>query len=490
MFVGPSRGRPPAISNPRPAGPSAYSDRRRSKSSANLTNAQPCARRISVPPVSLAGHLLRPYLDLVGNAGPNHARATRRLAELLTTEEPLPALQRHTATWLRPALSWEVGIPVYDVVDPRELPLLLQSMAWSNLCGAIDEWETMCPARRHRTALLLNRLGLYEMCVRLTSGRSDIEDGPTLVAAAVALFKVGRRTEGERLMTSVAASGTVDPNTRSASLMSMVVHHGKITHDLSELVRWVNAMEQYSVHPAGAIGAGEALINGSAALRARSFLPFHQGRHPATWMLLDEAEALAQDALRVLGDADVAARENKFALIETRLSAAGAFGDRARATYEAERLAAFEPLDGKSLLLLGQARFADRDVEGAAVSFLAATRLGAPYDAEAWHRHAACQTHLDDLAGAIGSYRRALAADPWAASSMIELHRTLSAYKSGSPLQRSLLGWCSERLALLRKQARQVREAQRSPPQVQAGWSQSDAAARVRETASLGSKNE
>ena len=394
---------------------------------------------------SPAGHLLRAYLDLGGEGGPQHARGTRALAAHLAADEPLPVLQRHTATWLRPALTREVGIPAYDVADPRALPPALRGALWSHLCDTIDRWDGLSGTRQARTAFVLNRLGFYALCVRLT--QRDSQPGPSALARAVALFKTGRRAEAERLIASLARHPGLDPKLRAASVLTMVVHHGKITHELDALSHWVETMERH-VFPAGT--AGPDLVDASAILRARSFLPFHQRRLAETMALLDEAEGFGLEALRQLGDDDVSARENMFALLETRLAAAEGFGDRQGAVALAERLAAFDPADARSHVLLGQARLKAESPGAAAADFLAAARLGAPFEAEAWHGHAICHVHLGDVAGAISSLRRATRADPWAITSLIALRRILLGRPFASHVEDLLLRWCVDRLSALR----------------------------------------
>ena len=406
---------------------------------------------------ALAAHLLSPYFDLGARGGPNHARATFRLGELLDSDQPLPLLQRHTPTWFRRAILWDIGIAAYEGGDPRHLPTPLRSGAWRKLCESIDNWSELSVDRRHRTAILLNRLGFYDLSVQLTCDSAGGHLPSTLIPAAVALYKVGRRLEGETMMARAAENGGLDPAVRFASMVNMVSHHGKISGNILQLERWAEMAKNCgSLSTRNSWEPADMLVVRSSALRAQSFLPFRKGNRQATWSLLNQAETIAVDALSAFDENDVAARENMFALLETRINAASAFGDFASALRDAERLIVFEPLDGKSFLLLGQAQIAAGEIESAERSFRSAAKLGAPHDAEAWHRQGSCREHLGDVEGAKSGYRKALAADPWAVTPVLALNRLLR-LRSVSTHESSVFRWCRARTASLRDQARTVR---------------------------------
>lgn len=409
----------------------------------------------AVPPgPTPAAWLLRPYLDLGGDGGPVHARATASLGgTLLDDDGPERPFQGNTHSELRPRLLAEVARPGYDVDWPPDLPDDLRTPRWDALVEGVAGWAAAPPMRRLKVVGLLNRLGLWHATLRLVPAPSvaDVESDDEVAALAlpriVAAFKVGGaavKDDVERTFAAVATRAS-SPALRLSAAVNLVVHHAKLGGAPATVARWadVAARARAAVDAAGTepgTGAGFDAIAASAYLRGVSYLPFLDGRPQEAAAMLDDAEALAREAL-----ADPAARlhaeENLHAVLETRSKEALAAGDLDLALQRAIALTDHDPLDAKVWAQRGDIEAAAGSTTSALASYRRAARLGAPATGAAWRKAGTCWERLGDQRAARDAFLRAVDADAGDLAALLGAHRSAKAL-SDVPVLR----WATSRL--------------------------------------------
>lgn len=410
----------------------------------------------AVPPgPTPAAWLLRPYLDLGGEGGPVHARATASLGDaVLDDGGPERPFQGNTHSELRPRLLAEVARPGYDVDWPPDLPVGLRTPRWEALVEGVAGWAAAPPVRRLKVVGLLNRLGLWHATLRLVPAPSlaDVEHDDHVASLAiprvVAAFKVGGagvRDDVERTFAAVATRAAGPPALRLSAAVNLVVHHAKLGGGPAAVARWadVAARARAAVVAAGTgleAGAGFDAIAASAYLRGVSYLPFLDGRPQEAAAMLDDAEALAREAL-----ADPAARlhaeENLHAVLETRSKEALAAGDLDLALQRATALTDHDPLDAKVWAQRGDIEASAGSTASALASYRRAARLGAPVTGAAWRKAGTCWERLGDQRAARDAFLRAVDADAGDLAALLGAHRSAKAL-SDVPVLR----WATSRL--------------------------------------------
>lgn len=410
----------------------------------------------AVPPgPTPAAWLLRPYLDLGGDGGPVHARATASLGgTLLDDGVPERPFQGNTHSELRPRLLDEVARPAYDVDWPADLPDDLRSPGWEALVEGVASWAAAPPLRRLKVVGLLNRLGLWHATLRLVPAPSEADLAHDDQVAALALprvvaaFKVGGaavRDDVERTFAALATRAGGPPSLRLSAAVNLVVHHAKLGGDPIAVARWaeVAAGARAAVDAAGTgpgAGTGFHAIAASAYLRGVSYVPFLDGRPQEAAAMLDDAEALAREAL-----ADPAARlhaeENLHAVLETRSKEALAARELDLALQRATALTDHDPLDAKVWLQRGDVEAAAGSTASALGSYRRAARLGAPATGAAWRKAGTCWERLGDQRAARDAFLRAVDADARDLAALLGAHRSAKALADVPVLR-----WATSRL--------------------------------------------
>ena len=410
----------------------------------------------NVPKNSASFRLLRSFLDLGGEGGPIHARALDRSASALF--DPSVAwivYQNNTPSFLRDVLIRESQMLSYHVNDPRDLSTSLRTVKWSFLCGLIENWNALDPRDQVRTADVVNRLGMYRAtCALLTeavlSGPVDETQRANLILLrANALIKTGgSQLEIERLLELATHKFKSGTKAKTAASLYLVVHHAKFTKVIAHLDHWGEAaMADYREMGRRRDTELDPLF-ASIFLRGLSFVPFRKGDHRTCTDMLDDAEDKAKAALASTETDPLAAQENMFALLETRIKEALALGRDDLSLERAERMIAVDPLDPRPHIHLGTVLAAAGQLDRALTAFLRAAELGAPYTPRALFQAAQCQELLDDQPAALRTYVESLRTDPGGVSSLLAIHRI-----AGSAGLSTLRRWAATRINELRNRA-------------------------------------
>ena len=165
--------------------------------------------------------------------------------------------------------------------------------------------------------------------------------------------------------------------------------------------------------------------------------------------MLDEAESAARDALCDPEVFPLAARENMFALKETRIQEARAAKDRLLAVTRSQELVELDPLDPRPHIHLGDALFESGATEPAVAAYMTSASLGAPYTPRALSLAGHCWESVGEAESALECYMRALRVEPCAVITLFRAHK-LANVLGRNPLK----NWTGLRLQQLRDRAR------------------------------------
>jgi tetratricopeptide (TPR) repeat protein len=418
----------------------------------------------SLPSRAPSAVLLRPYLDLHRGDGPIHAQVVSSLADLLgAAAVPTLPFQGNTSTRLRPSLLLESRLKAYDVIDPRQLPPELRSPGWQLMCDQIDGWASLPATGKLSLVRLLARLGLFTPVLALLDHPAGLRscDGASLMELLMerdnARFKLQGApvaAEAERNLVWIARNARCE-RLRLRAAVNLVVHHGKLTQNLTALRSWAQAVRNH-LQDLSADHDAAGLILLSAGHRGVAFLPFLAGDRAGLTAALDRAEEAARAALTDPGDLRLHAKENLHALLETRAKSALWSGDDDKALAVAHELAALDPYDGKVHEQLGQVleRF---QPDQALAAYRTAVLLGAPAAPGALLRSGALHERRGDHLQASLDYLEAARLEPQPIRPLIRLLRLARVVGD-----RALGTWAGEQLTRLQQQM--VDQQGSSPP--------------------------
>lgn len=408
--------------------------------------------------VAPSGNLLRPFLDLTGgDNGPINARVARYagqdLASARADDPDWTPPQSNTRQSLRAALIRETGLTDYDVEWPGQLPDHLVTPQWSALIDAIGQWSRLSPPHAYHLVCALYKLGLFKAAVEI-GGPPDPERASsdhaalTVLRVVSAMSKLGHDKRVLRRFTAavydVAPSGT---RARLAAATNLCIHYARAARDPVAVELWASRVRVEAEHLRPAESPADGLRR-STALRAMAFWPFLRHDHTGTALMLEEAQEYAIAAMDDSAVPSAIARENMYAVLETRANAAVASGNREDALRFATALTRHDPVEPRAWLQLGDVHWDDGRIQDAMAAFRAASALGAPFTAVAWYCAARCAERLGDLHEACRCYAASVAADPLGITSLAGLGRV--AARTGDAY---MAEWARERLSDLRDRA-------------------------------------
>lgn len=408
------------------------------------------AQPVEESTVTSAG-LLRPYFDLGGDGGPIHARALMYVARALNGKDRRCTFQNNTPSFLRRILLWETGLTEYVIRRPQQLPVALRTPAWDLVCELLDRWPHLPGHQLLELADLLNRLGLYHATLDyLSESFLATHMDPALRSSllgrkAVALIKTGHpRTTIEPLLEAAAGDAGPGSKARVAASVYLTVHHAKISGCLPDLEHWAAVSEESFLAYRRDEGETDPLFV-SIYLRGLAYLPFKRKQWATLVRTLDQAEQYARQAMGSPAVIPLAAEENLFALLETRIKEASALGDLDLAVERARALVRQDCTDPRSHLHLGDVLARQSRLEPALAAFREAARIGAPYTPRAWYSAAQCLERLGDASAAMDAYLQSLRVDPWGVTPLLRVHRLATTLRLPG-----LKRWAAERIHHLR----------------------------------------
>ncbi|MFI5957423.1 BTAD domain-containing putative transcriptional regulator [Cryptosporangium sp. NPDC051539] len=401
---------------------------------------------------ALSGVLLRPFLDLLGDTGPINARTTRYAGLSVGADDPdWLAPQGNVKRALRPNLIRETGFTDYDVTWPSQLPEHLVTDPWRALSESVARRSGLDPDARYRVVCALYRVGLFRAAVDVAGTPStdeiaaDDRTGLTALRAASAMSKLGHSTHSlvpysVRVYDHAPSGGRA----RLAAAVNLAIHFGRATRDRAATELWSARVDEETARLSPGDSDVDALLE-SVALRAACFGAFVRGDHADVARTLERAWELGCRVRANQRVPAVLAEENRYALLETRINAAVARGDREAALTYSAALTEHDPLEPRAWLQLGAVHTDDGRIAEALAAFQEAVTLGAPTSGAAWYCVARSQEMLGDLPAACHAYGSSVAAQPLGLTALLGLHRTAAATGRAT-----LADWARLRLEHLR----------------------------------------
>src|SRR5215471_14520852 len=121
--------------------------------------------------------LLRPFVDLRPcERGPLCAQGIEQYWLAFTdTRRPRFVLQRTLPRRFRAQLLSELGLPQYQVEDPRDVPEALRSARWNSVCEALDHWPQLTTDQQCRLVLVFHALCFYSLISSLIPDMTERE---------------------------------------------------------------------------------------------------------------------------------------------------------------------------------------------------------------------------------------------------------------------------------------------------------------------------
>lgn len=365
-----------------------------------------------------ADHILQVYLDLGGDGGPLHARATYDAFECFVLARPAKAYQINTFSILRPALARELGEPRYDVTDPRALPADLRTERWETVCVALNRWSALGVGQQVTLATLLHKLGLWTALTGVAQPRQRPEhwrstDEATLAAlwcnARAKLSEPEADNSAAMVFQGIASNPQLPPSVRATAAVNFVVHLARRRADTAELTEWSSRAEAIR---RGLPPAEHSSLQHSIFLRGLSFRPFVQGRVAEVRSMLDDAETAAREAVRDARVDPILAKENLHPLLETRAKEAEWSGRPDLAEERYRELTELDCDDAKTWVRLADFLRRRGHTAPARAAYLTAATLGAPFTAYALAQAARCSVDLHEPTRALAYAAAAARSDP------------------------------------------------------------------------------
>lgn len=389
-------------------------------------------RRPDGPPergsAGTARELFRPYLDLgTGAAHPIHAAILAVVAQQLADPTlPTHPAQTHPPARFRDHLLASIS-PEHGCATPGELPPHLQTTLWAALLEATDRYGSAPAGIRARVLAVLGSLSFYPEVLRL---QPDVDENriaadPEWAVVALKVANARKKTGGDDHLPLLARTARDAPGARlrlSAACSLAVEYSRPVLQDVTRARHWADvAADEHRQTQSGEPFV--AALDESIYWRAVSFVSFLEGDRPRTVRELDAAEAAA-DAVPPQGHIEeVAWRENRHPLLETRTKEALWLRDFELATERAERLVAHDPWDAKVRLQLSDVHLRAGRHQHCAAALERAASLGPPYAAAAWFKLGLCREAADEPRMAAEAYFRSAAEDPSAVSPLVRLAR-------------------------------------------------------------------
>lgn len=372
--------------------------------------------------------LLRPFLTLDGPGRAIHCEALlRSYHEVAEGGTRMTTFQNNTPANFRRILGREIVQAEAPDADPADVPAGKRSPSWRDFLALLDVFDDLDGWRKLGVVRLLNRLGYYRATLaRLDRKAIDERETPEIRSAllgslAIATLKCGQGdTAAADLLCEASAAAEKDAEKRAAFEIYLTVHYGK-QGDAPAALDWHSkrALASYREH-VGVEGPEDPLFR-SIFLRGLAYVPFNKRQFDEATAVLDDAERAAYGALTDRAVDPLAARENLFAILETRIKEALGTKDIEIALSRAERLVALDPDDPRPHLHLGEVYLAASDLEKARAAFHEAALVGAPYTARSLFMLGATLQRLGRTDEAMAAHCAAVRIEPGAVSALLEL---------------------------------------------------------------------
>lgn len=357
----------------------------------------------------VAKSLLRPFIDLEPcERGPLCARGIEQYwLAFADPRRPKFVLQRMLPRHFRGLLLNEVGLPEYDVQDPREVPLAIRSSRWGAMCEALDHWPELTTDQQCRLVLLLHSLCFFSL---ISDRIPDIPEGEIAIHADRAELAYRRASVryvlslpdrvadyGHADLSQLEGIAIIAPADQPVSLnaaLKILVHKAKIGASVEELVEW-QARSERILHVALAKSDDftSALLL-SRFYRSAAFVPQRRGDRAEVVRMMELAEHHALEMAPTGEAQQLLHLENLYPVIESRTKEALWLEDSELALARAQRLIDLDPYDSRAWLELGQVRLQRNEYAQAAEAYAIAATLGPPSSAVGRHMAGLCFRHL------------------------------------------------------------------------------------------------
>lgn len=204
-------------------------------------------------------------------------------------------------------------------------------------------------------------------------------------------------------------------------------------------------MDRYVELLAPGPDTAQTQLDRSRYWRCVSFVPFLEGDAPAVAQELGRAEALARDLVAQAeprSEMHLIALDNLHAVLESRMREALWVGDVPLALARITEVAAFDPLDAKVQVELGEVLLRTGQLDQAVRAFATAARCGPPGTAVAHYLAGCCYEQMDMPGKAVDELLAAAALDPWSPSTAHRL-RAVAARVGARPIVRWAEQWAN-----------------------------------------------
>jgi tetratricopeptide (TPR) repeat protein len=405
----------------------------------------------SVERWSLAGSLLRPFIDLEPcERGPLCARGIEQYwIAFVDTRKPRFVLQRTLPRPFRAELLSEARLPQYQAEDPREVAPAIRSARWHFVCESLNHWPELTTDQQSRLVLVLHALCFYSLISSLIPDIPVTEIASDADCAELAYRRASARymldlpnrsidyidadlSELEKIVMTAARNHMVAIN----GALKILVHKSKIGAPVQELVEWRARAERILETALAKSDDFTRALLLSRYHRAAAFVPQYRGDRAEVIRMMDLAEHYALAMVPTDEVQELIRLENLYPVIESRTKEALWLGDRDLALARAERLIDLDPYDSRAWLELGQVRLKRNECGPAAEAYATAATLGPPSTAVGRHMAGLCFRDLGQPALAAYFFQAAIETDSRAISPHDEIQRL-----PGSPVLAALKEW-------------------------------------------------
>ena len=384
----------------------------------------------------------RPFLDLAPSltAGALFVKRVEYDAQdLIRGQLSRVNIQRLMPNSFRQELTKEIGLPRYDVQDPRELPPELTTERWRCLNDHLESFPRLLPMEQILTAKLLLSLGFHSLVRVLIPEHppAAMRSHEEFAQLAVIRAHAGSLDNGfePSKYEIIALNAPQGHPARVEAAIALITAAARVVRNAELAVKWSkHAKQALSDSGFRNLGEFEHHLIMSRVYRATALAPYLRLAIPSNAKAMTEEMDLAEHHARHLlsisrtheeGPAErnlSVARENLMIVLLGRAKEAIALGDLDLAEERSLEMVTYDQLDPVNFLELGDVLMLRKKTEEALEAFRQAALLGSPGIPRARYMMGRCFEDLGQKIAAAHCYRESLAVDPLAYSSAHQLY--------------------------------------------------------------------
>ncbi|PGR73107.1 hypothetical protein COC43_23145 [Bacillus thuringiensis] len=333
-------------------------------------------------------------------------------------------IQVHPAANFREKLIQRLGISGYEVEDPNKLPKDLRTKEWEQLISWIENFDSYCKEKKYRIIALLNRMGFYNISLKLIPNFSNEEIKTDFFLArlaskkAMALYKT-KKTKDNTLLKILAHTNYKENYIQFGAAISLLVDYAK-KRDMSQVKFWADlAKEEYKKIKID--NDPIAILQSSIFYRAYAYLPFLSEDQSTVGKYMHKALMYAEKFYLNSPEYELIAKENLHPIYETNIKIAMWRNDLQDANFYAKKLTELDPYDPKVYLHLGDTYRVLNRLDDAILTYMKCFNIGHPFSAYSSFLIGHCFERLGDFSNACEWYVTSLEYEPYSISALEKL---------------------------------------------------------------------